>query len=815
MTKSIGAGNPHVRFYEGKAASAMPKRGSLLRACHKATCSVLVAIVAFCSDLTAADYSVVVGADNTNVVDAAFIAALGSANRLVKTGPGTLKSNSLMSSYAGEIVVEEGVLLVDETGALGTSAGKTTVSNGASIVFKATNANNAKFYGETIQIAGDGAEGVGGAFANLGVSLTGQNFRYITLLDDARIYAYGEMSLYAGVLEMNGHTLYMAVRNKDATGATSWSYGFTMNRSRVRTPGHIVLETGRFCISGRTLSDGTAVWDGDETNTFTIKSRAKLNFASSLTKVPWKLIAEDISGLYVNGDVNANALTNNARGGPVELRGSVSISYRDSQEGNMVIAGPVTGTGPLTWDNYTTLHLYGTNTFTGGVSCSGLGKYGYTPLYLHDGRALPAAGGNLKLVNADLPLVAGNPYSLPRLAISNDTVRTISGAAGGGTIAGIVKSGTGTLIYNAKTIVTGRTEVLQGTFRLGSVVEPRAQVGGILEGECNFESDSYSYPGANYYWGNLSKTYPAVSTIMDSIHYAYTNAQPLWASQHAMARYEGYIWNDSLTDETWTFMSGCQNRGRMYINDTRLFDQNSYQRAAFAQATLKPGANHFVYSIFFAPTTTGGGGGSTLTDIIDFDGTLRTNAEDLNWVKFKGCAFNRYGKKSYDEADYEKFENLSDGLLMTVTNDLSGLVPHPIGGFSNLVVAAGAVFDVGRRDVVLPADVFAGEGTVSNGILNIGSRWTIRLSELSKGNALSLKSADLTFDADAVVDVDDMSALSRSMSPCVIAVSDAVMTTLPKVSDRLSAARWRVELGDGGQSFVLCYAPRGMVVNFR
>ena len=775
---------------------------------------ITVSMAALCGGLMAVDCPVSVMAGQTNVVDAAFVAALGSADRLVKTGPGTLKSNFLMASYAGEIVVEEGVLLVDETGALGTSAGKTTVSNGASIVFNATSASAAKFWSETIQISGDGAEGIGGAFANLGASLTGQNFRYVTLLGNARIYAYGELSLYAGVLEMNGHTLSVAVRNKDAAGSTSWAYGFTMNRSRVRTPGHIVLETGRFCISGRTLSDGTAVWDGDETNTFTVKHMAKLNFSSSLTKVPWKLIVEDVGGLYVHGDVDATAPTNNAWGGPVELRGNVSISYRNDQKGHMVIAGPVTGTGPLAWQNYTTLHLYGTNTFTGGVSCSGLGTYGYTPLYLHDGLALPAAGGDLKLVNADLPLVAGNPYSLPRLAISNDTGRTVSGAAGGGTVAGIVKSGAGTLVYSANTIVTGRTEVLQGIFRLGSVVEPRAQVGGILEGECNFESDSYSYPGANYYW-NHSKTYPETSTAMDSIHYAYTNAQPLWASQYAMARYEGYIWNDSLTNETWSFMSGCQNRGRMYINETSLFDQNSYQRAAFAQATLHPGANHFVYSIFFAPTTSGGGGGSTLTDIIDFDGTLRTSAEDLKWVKFKGCAFNRYGTKSYDEADYEKFENLSDGLLMTVTNDLSGLVPHPAGGFSNLVVAAGAVFDIGRRDVVLPVDVFAGEGVVSNGILKVGGIWTVRAAEAAKGNVLAVRDADLAFGAGAVVDADDAKSLNRALSPISIATSDTAMASLPPVSAALRAARWKIEAGAGGKTLQLRYIPKCTVISFR
>ena len=775
--------------------------------------AIVISFTVLCGGLLADDYIVSVEAGQTNVIDETFVADLGSASRLVKRGTGTLKSTALMSSYTGEMVVEEGVLLVTEVGALGTSAGKTTVSNGASVVFNMQSVANYNFYGETFQIAGDGAEGVNGAFANIGNGLTKYNIRYVTLLGDAKIYAFGEINIVAGALDMNGHTLKIAVRNKDSNGSTTWSYGFSITRSRVRTPGHIILETGRLCITGRTLSDGTAVWDGDGNNTFTVKRGTKMNFAGSLAKIPWKLIVEDGAGLYVSSDDTASAPTNNAWGGPVELQGSVSISYQSSQKGNMVFAGPVTGSGPLSWQNYTTLHLYGTNTFTGGVSTSGLDAHGNTPLYLHDGLAMPANGGVLRLVNAHLPLVAGNAYALPRVAISNTAERTISGAKWGGTMAGLVKTGTGTLTYDARVTVTGRTELLQGKLKLMPFT-PREQVGGILEGECNFDSDSYSYPGANYYWGNYAMTYPAVSTVMDSIHYAYTTAQPLWATKLAMARYEGYIWNDSLTNETWTFMSGCQNRGRLYINDTRLFDQNSYQRAAFGQATLKPGANHFVYSMFFSNTPTGGGGGSTLTDIIDFDGTLRQNAEDLHWVKFKACAFNRAGLKSYDEADYEKFDNLMDGSLITVTNDLAGLDTVAKGGFSNMVAAAGTTLDIGGRDVVLPVDEFAGEGVVTNGVLKVGGCWTIRAAELLKGNVLLLKDADMAFAEGAEVDVDDIASLDRDSGSYVLATSGTPFVSLPQPSLTLAAARWRIEASPDGRSVLLRYVPRGIIVSF-
>ena len=785
----------------------------------KAQCShhvIAVAIVMLCGAVLAADYNVTVSSGVTNVVDDAFVSALGSADRLVKRGLGTLKSTPSMSSYAGEIVVEEGVLLVEETGALGTSAGKTTVSNGASIVINSSNANNTKFYGETFQLAGDGAEGIGGAFAHAseGISLTGQNFRYITLLDDARINVRGNLALYAGLLNMNGHTLTLAVRDKNSNGSTTWDPYFNMNRTRIQNPGHIILETGRFCISGRTMSDGTAVWDGDGNNTLTLKSRTKFNFQKSLTKIPWKLIAEEKAGLYVDDDYDSSGSTNNAWGGPVELRGTISINY-NTKNGNLNIAGPVTGSGSMYWQNYTTLHLYGTNTFTGGLSATGLPAYGNTPLYLCDGMAMPSAGGDLSLVDANLPLVAANAYSLPCVSISNDTERTVSGAAAGGTMAGLVKTGVGTLVYSADVVVTGRTEILQGALKIGRVLEPRAQVGGILEGERNFDDQT----AANNFWyyEATPRDNPAATTAMDSVHYAYTTAQPLWATQPAAVRYEGYIWNDSPTNETWSFMSGCSNRGRMYINGKTIINQDSYQRAAFGQAELHPGANHFVYSIIVFATPTSGGGGSTLTQVIDFDGTKYEDgaAKGLNWVLFKGCAYNRQGKMSYDEADYEKFENLSDGLLMTVTNDLTGLVPRTVGGFSNVVVAAGTTLDISRRDVVLDVDTFSGEGTVTNGILKIGGCWTVRAAELVKGNHLVLKDADLAFSAGAEVDVDDAALLNRTSSPLTIAMSDTAITTLPTVSETLASKRWQIEVGAEGHSVLLRYAPRGFAISFR
>lgn len=780
--------------------------------------SVLFVGVAVLLSAQAADYPVTVPAGTTNVIDAAFVEALGSAERLVKRGTGVLQSSALMANYKGEIVVEEGVLLIKEGSSLGTSAGCTTVSNGASIVMNMATAANYK--AEEFKIAGEGAAGEGGAFVNLGASMTG-SLSYFTLLDDARLYAWGEAGLYAGRLNMNGHTLTIAVRNKQ-NGQTTWQYSFNFTRSRVTNPGHIVLETGRLSINGRTLSDGTAVWDGDGSNTLTLKRGTKLMLSNSLTYVPWTLIAEDVSGIYTSGDVDAMAPTNNAWSGPVVLQGTPSIGYQ-TNKGSLSFGGEISGVGSLSWSGCTPVHLWAASSYTGSTTANGANASDAIPLYLHAGKTLPVNNPNgLKLINGNLPLLSDEAYELPVIRFTNDVDRTISGGAKGGTMAGLVKSGAGTLTYDTSVDVTGTVHLVQGRV-VWPVRSIREQVGGVMQGECNFDSDAYQAPGANYYWSNYSRTYPEVSRKLDSVHYAYTTKQPLWASKYAMARYEGYIWNDSDENVTWSFMSGVQNRGRMYINGTQLFDQNSYQRAAFKQAVLKPGANKFVFSIFFAPTTNGGGGGSTLTQVIDFDGTFYQNpldnsgTEDFKWTLLKGCAYNPNGTTSHDEKDYLKFENLADGKLMTITDNFTGMTPVARAGISNLVVESGAALDLADPDCRLTVETISGEGTVENGLVQVESKWILRADQVGSGTLTFAGSAP-SFGEDAVIDVDDVAALDKSRhvdDPYVIATTDGTFASLPEVGGKLLEKRWRVRLSDDTKSILLYRDPAGMMMILR
>ena len=818
MKKEQYAVNPHVPAVLSGNVSAALRRWVLLCKTYLFGMLILPAITGLATD----PYVVTVPEGTTNVVDDAFVAALGAAPTLIKKGPGCLWSNSRMSSYAGGIEVWEGVLYVTEGDSLGTSAGSTVVSNGASIVFNL--ASQVNYRNEKFILAGDGAPGQSGAFVHQGANMTGawdRGYRYFTLADDATINSLnGEMGMYEGLLDMGGHTLTIYGRNKNNSGSTSWDYTFGFTRANVTNPGRILFKTGKIVISGKS-NDSDIVWAGDENNVLTLSSRTKMSFFNTRTKLPWKLVVEDNTGFFVSSESPdpKNPLGNSWQG-PVEIQGATRLSYQANHVGTMWFPGPISGAGSLSWDGYSTVHLAGTNTYAGVTRVNGDVANGENPLYLHDGRSLPRDGGGLTLINGNLPLVAANAYELPVVTFTNRSDRSITGARGGGTMAGLIKTGVGTLDFDAMIDVTGKVELVQGTIRIG-VATARQQAGGLMRGEATYDSQS----SANSYWYYESTTRdgPAANVWRDSVDLAYMTGYSVWNEKAATVdRYEGYIWNDSNEDVTWSFAAGVSNRSRLWINKTLVLNSTSYQRAAFGQAVLHPGANHFVFTMVVFQTT-GGGGGSALTQVIDFDGVTHADplqdeeTQGFKWVLYKGCAYNPNGTRSYDEADYLKFENLADGSLVTVTNDFSHLSSKPKSSFGTFVGEANTVLDAGDSERPIQIGTLSGEGILSNGTFRIGSKWVLRAAKAGTG-AVNFRQANLELAEGVALEADDMTALDKSRrvgNPYVIATTDGTFSVLPEVSEEMFGRGWRVGLSADLKAIQLYFVPKGLVVNFR
>ena len=87
---------------------------------------------------------------------------------------------------------------------------------------------------------------------------------------------------------------------------------------------------------------------------------------------------------------------------------------------------------------------------------------------------------------------------------------------------------------------------------------------------------------------------------------AYCNTNNGWKNYMYMC-YTGYIWNHSDEPQTWTFACSFDDRAKLFINGTKILETDAWEHPFFAQATLNPGPNTFMY---LGINWTGGGGGT-------------------------------------------------------------------------------------------------------------------------------------------------------------------------------------------------------------
>ncbi len=176
------------------------------------------------------------GAGNVTIND---VIATGSGT-LTKDGLGTLILNAA-NTYTGLTTVSAGVLNIRNATGLGTIAGGTTVSSGATLQFQ----NNITIGNEALTLRGSGASGQNGALVN--VSGTNNYGGLLTL------GATSTISSDSGTLNLtNLGTI---------TGAT---FGLTLRGSGNGTVASIIGTT-----SGTLTKSGTGTWTLTGANTFT------------------------------------------------------------------------------------------------------------------------------------------------------------------------------------------------------------------------------------------------------------------------------------------------------------------------------------------------------------------------------------------------------------------------------------------------------------------------------------------------------------------------------------------------------------------
>jgi fibronectin-binding autotransporter adhesin len=362
---------------------------------------------------------------------------------LTKTGTGTITLSG-GNSYTGATTVSAGVLNIQNTTGLGTTAGGTTVSSGATLQLQ----NNITVGAEALTISGTGASGQNGALVNI----SGTN-NYGGLLT---LGAAATISSDSGTLNLtNGGTI---------TGAT---FGLTLKGSSDGTISSIVgtttgtltkLGTGTWTLSGaNTYTGTTTVGSSGGADGGTLKLSGSGTISNATTTVyggtldlngttqsitnlaldggapgSTAIVTIGAGNLNLGGNINYLATNNpngatisGAGGGKVNLLGNRIFLVNDSTAAaadltiSAIIADGDATARSLTKSGGGTLVLTGINTYTGltQVGVSGADNSTAGTLQL---------SGSGKISNATVNVVAGTLD----LNSTNQTITNLNVSAG-------------------------------------------------------------------------------------------------------------------------------------------------------------------------------------------------------------------------------------------------------------------------------------------------------------------------------------------------------------------------------------------------
>ena len=719
------------------------------------------------------------------------VAAMAGYDELVKTGDGTLVVGSVLSSFTGVIRIEAGVYEVTESGALGTTAGATYVSSGASLRLNGATSGCIALGNEEVHIVGAGNEESPGAIRNIGKQQSSA-FKKIFLEGDATMSMASGAARYDlrdGTLSMGGYTLTWAGENENLS--------FSLTRANLTGGGNIIVEKGILQIEG---SNSTYTWEGDANNVLTVKSGAFLQRSdNSRSSIPWTLKLEKgsrVRAITAGKDDDSR----DDWAGPIIINGkrnenSVTGSY--TSDSILRFSGPVSGVGNFYWTGGWVSLYNPTNSFTGTWLCNrdvnpigGL-VLNNTGAVTTVAQAIDMRGGAVLKLNGD------NPYDLPPLKFSG--ARDLSVTGGCGKAASLTKTGTSTLSFGGRVAVTGVTEIAAGTVKVAGRV-PYGHAG-LWHGShlCSGEGNDTS---GTVWWG---RTLYKDSTT-NSIFYAYQDSSSGSRINHGNSSgccvtFSGYIWNRSDEAVTWTISAYMTTGAFVYLNNTKttgsstecVIQQFGSSGRRFANMTLNPGANLFEVRLYRGDTWYPHSG--------DAAG---------GWLSKTGLMY-AIGADKTDPAEFMKFEDPGDGSLFTY--DLaprSELNPLDYrASFDNLKLSGGRL-DLNDRDIASVSETLTGHGEVTNGVFKLTGEWIVTADAIANGG-VRFRNADFVFGDGASFLVDDVVRSSVPDSGVVIGtVSNGSISGLSewKTADerwivRVSAGEIRLYRGRHGLLFIV------------
>jgi autotransporter-associated beta strand protein len=444
-----------------------------IKATHDTVANASFAVYAMGDGGTAVDRTVVFYASANSVTNMDASLVTDAITNIVIRGGGVL-TGAPIPSYTGAITVESGVYRITDASCLGAAgANPINVLDGATLF--ATNCPNDILSGKTVNLYGgpcaQPTPGVNCRNAKIVLhaagSLTIGSDVDLNLKDaDSLLYvnstAWGLYKLTSGTIDLGGHklTIESAWRRMEIA-------------STVMNGGE--LELKNLELNAETIAAPTFLGTG------TLRSNNAFNFKKLVSAPGWTITGSSFS---LHGNINRGPETVNypSWDGSVAVAGTMKIADYAGATGGFsntvfTLKGPVSGHGTISsgpgWLNLFNM----TNTFSGEVFVNGKSGAGAAQPILAGGGGIGVWNGaavfphatSVTFTNsARLAFMDDVPAALSKLTFDGADDQSITGgsAASRSTIAGLVKSGAGTLTVASPVRFTAPAEVSGGTLKL-------------------------------------------------------------------------------------------------------------------------------------------------------------------------------------------------------------------------------------------------------------------------------------------------------------------------------------------------------------
>ena len=697
---------------------------------------------------------------------------LGVSDDLVKKGTGKLKilgasdvGSALPSDYAGNILVSEGVLYVDAASCVGTAAGYTKVFDGAQLQTDCPAENSLSFGDEQFIIEGNGptptvTDAMGAILClSSGIQYAGCSpfGNKLTLSDDATINMRRSLHSFTGTVNLDGHVLT--------------AQGEVGLEKATFTGGDIILDT----YSTAKIQSGCNM-TGKQTISVLEGSRFTFSWAMLSNCSGWTLQS---AGTGVEFWLGNDGWDYSGWYGPIQLDRSVVLTASGDNQSSggivptMNLYGKISGPGGFRTDKKgLELRLRNAeNDFEGGVSMdAGI-------LVLFKDGALPRDGGRLCLTNSTLRFDGVTTCSLP----SAEFVGACTVCPCSGTFKDVVvKSGDGVLEYGAL-LGSDVLDVRGGSVRFA--VKGVAAQSGLNKGYQTYDTSDQVL---HAYTNDAPFLLPRIDTVWN-LDLLQTNQG--WAP-NLMVTYDGYLWNTTANDVTWTWHCCVDDACSICIDGVKVIGQKGWTDLWTKDITLSPGPHRFVARAYNA----GGGAGAS-----DANGAWHNTAGAPTYDKGVAVDFQARGEANNSDF-YTLLQDAGDGLVFTTA------VSAP--QFPTMKFRPGTGLDLGGVDYTVAH--LEGAPALTHGALTVTSGWKLDGVDLASG--ATAVAGRISFANAATLEIADCKyPLKDGKFMATILTAEDGIDGLPTLFGDSKYVR-SIEKSADGKSIVFQAVPKGLVV---